>query len=87
MARSASENLSHEIVGHALARLVAVEQIVAERLDDVIERAGDVGDTGFIQQAKSDRRMPRVAPTSTPLREVTLGARSATGTTRKFRPR
>jgi hypothetical protein len=42
--------LGHQIVRHSFAGLVTVEEIVAEGLDDVIERAGDVGDAGLAQQ-------------------------------------
>ena len=42
--------LREQVLGHALAGLVAVEQIVAERLDHVVEGDADVGDAGLAQQ-------------------------------------
>jgi hypothetical protein len=42
--------LGEELGGHALARLVAGIEVVAERLDHVVEGAGHVGDTVLAQE-------------------------------------
>ena len=44
--------LGQKVLRNALAGLVAIEQIVAKRLDDVVERAGDVRNSLVPQQNK-----------------------------------
>ena len=41
-----------KVLRNALAGLVTIEQIVAKRLDDVVEGAGDVGNSLVFQQQK-----------------------------------
>ena len=57
-ASSASPNCANRRRIDAVAGLVAGKQVVAERLDDVIERDGDVGDVALAEQREQRAREP-----------------------------